>query len=143
MSGITTHLPPSRRRRRWPTVLLALVLFGAGGATGAAVTVWVVVHRLAALVAHPEYAPPRVARYLRRQLDLTDAQQAQVTSILNQRQAGLLAIRRDVDPRVQAELRLARDEVAAVLTPAQRPKWFAIFDRAHDRWLPPGSATQP
>ena len=131
------------RRRRWAPLLLAAVLFLAGGATGAAVAILFVVHRVAALIQNPQDVPPRLTRYLKHHLDLTDAQQVQVRAILERRQAGLLAIRHEVDPRVDRELRQLRADVAAVLSDDQRPQWFAMFDRARDRWLPPAPATQP
>jgi hypothetical protein len=137
----TTHLPG--RPRRWSTILLAVLLFLAGGATGAALAVVFVVHRVAHMIQQPQDVPPRLTAYLRRHLGLTDAQASQLRAILDHREAGLIQIRHDVDPRVQAEIAQLRSEVAAVMTDAQRPKWYEMFDHARDRWLPPAATTQP
>ena len=54
------------------------------------------VHRLEYAIHHPENVPPRLTKYLKRKLDLTDPQAAQVQSIITQRQTSLGRIRLQV-----------------------------------------------
>ena len=129
--------PPATNRRRWLTVLLALVVFVAGMASGAALTVRFAVHRLQFAIHHPEVAPARIAATLRRRLDLDATQTAQVEKILAKRQVEITAIRRKLQPEIKRQLDAVRDEVAAVLTESQRERWQELFDQFQERWLPP------
>jgi len=127
-------------------VLGLIIIFLAGTGTGVAGTVYFLVHRLEYVIHHPENVPRRLTNYLSRNLKLSDAQATQVKSILINRQAALLNISRQVNPQVQQQLDLMREQIAAVLDEKQKQKWFGIFDRAHERWLPAipeTPATQP
>jgi hypothetical protein len=130
------QLPAPVKRRRWRTVLLALLIFAAGLASGAAVTVAVAVHRLQHLIHHPEEAPGRVAARLGRRLGLDDAQKAKVEAIVAKRQAELMTLRGEIQPRLMEQLRLLREEIGEVLTGPQRERWERMFDEFRERWLP-------
>lgn len=124
-------------RRRWLTVLLGLLIFGAGFASGAGVTIVVAVHRLQYAIHHPEEAPTRVAATLKRRFRLDDAQASQVEIIVAKHQVELGAIRNEFQPRVMAQLQEIRDEIGRVLDASQRERWNRMFDDVRDRWLPP------
>jgi uncharacterized membrane protein len=128
--------PPERRRRSWLTLLLALVVFVAGMASGAALAVHYAVGRLQFAIHHPEAAPARIAATIERRLRLDDAQTAKVEQILARRQIEIAAIRRKFQPEIVEQLDSVRDEVATVLDEPQRAKWTTLFDQFQQRWLP-------
>lgn len=130
-------------RRRWLTILTALVIFLAGLASGAAVTVVYAVNRLQHAIHHPESAPPRIAAAIARRLDLDAQQASQVEKIIAAHQTEIVAIRRKFQPEIVAQLDFVRDEVADVLTPAQRAKWTELFAQFKERWLPQPPGEHP
>jgi hypothetical protein len=134
MSTIPPTLP---RRRRWPRVVAALLIFLGGMVCGGGLTVIVAVRNIRHAMHHPEEVPARLTRYLTRRLDLSSDQAGQVENLIARRQTHLQAIRRETQPRVAAELAGLREEIGQVLTPEQRAKWDGIFDEAIDRWMPP------
>ena len=136
-SNVSQQLPPPASRRRWLTLLLALVIFVAGMASGAALTVHFAVSRLQFAIHHPEAAPPRIAAAIQRRLDLDDAQSAEVEKIIAKHQLEIAAIRRKFQPEIIEQLDSVLDEVAAVLQEPQREKWTTLFDQFQERWLPP------
>jgi hypothetical protein len=139
-SAAPLELPPAPRRRRWPTVLLALAIFAAGLVCGAGATVLVVVNRVQHAIRHPEEAPARLAAVLQRRLDLTNEQRTQVEAIIARRQAELIAIRRQFQPQIAGQLDRLRDEIGEVLTDDQRVRWQKLFSTYVNRWLPPPPA---
>jgi hypothetical protein len=133
------QLPAPVRRRRWLTVLLALLIFAAGLASGAAVTVAVAVHRLQYLIQHPEEAPGRIAARLGRRLRLDEGQKAKVEAIVAKRQAELMTLHGQIRPQVMEQLDLLRQEIGEVLTDPQRERWQRMFDELRETWLPPSN----
>lgn len=130
-------LPRPKRRRRWVTVLLALVIFGAGFVGGGGTAVLVIVRRVQHTLRHPGEAPRRITRRLQRRLKLTDEQAEKVLAVVTRRQQALLAIRREVQPRVLTEIEGAYADVADLLDDAQRDRWRRIYDSLRSQWLPP------
>jgi hypothetical protein len=131
-------LPPRPRPRwRWLALFLAVVIFASGFIAGGGITLVTLRNTLLYYVHHPEQFPPVAAARLRSKLDLTDEQTRQVDEILRKRQAALQAIRREVQPRVLAELDLVEQEVAKVLTPEQRERWHKRFGELRETWTPP------
>lgn len=143
-SAAPVHLPPAPRRRRWPTVLLALTIFAAGAVCGAGATVLVVVKRVQHAIHHPEEAPARLAGVLQRRLDLTNEQRSQVEAIIAKRQQELMDIRRQFQPQIAGQLDQLRDEIDEVLTDEQREHWESLYKNYVTRWLPaPPPAPSP
>ncbi len=139
----TSPLPsPVRGGRRWPALLLALFVFIAGMASGAALTVHLAINRLQFAIHHPEVAPARIAATIQRRLRLSDEQAAQVERIVAKHQVEIAAVRRKFQPEIVEQLSAVRDDVAAVLTESQRERWTALFDQFEDRWLPPAPPKQ-
>ena len=128
---------PRPRRRWWLSLILVLVILAAGFVAGACTTILVIVQRVRYAAQHPDQMPPRVTARLERKLDLTDAQAGQVLAILTERQQALLAIRREVQPRVLAQIDLADRQITGVLDDAQKSKWRRLFDRLKRNWQPP------
>jgi hypothetical protein len=137
ISKVSQQLPPPVGRRRWLTILLALVIFVAGVASGAALTVHYAVSRLQFAIHHPEVAPTRIATTLQRRLNLDNVQRADVEKIIAKHQVEIAAIRRKFQPEIIEQLDSVRDEVAGVLREPQREKWTKLFDQFQERWLPP------
>jgi hypothetical protein len=128
---------PVPRRRRWVSVLLALVIFFCGLAIGVGGTLVTVVHQMIHQIQHPEEAPPRMAARLGKLLKLAPDQQAQVEEILRARQLALQQIRREAQPRVEKELGLVERQIAAVLDDQQRELWHSTCERLRATWVPP------
>lgn len=130
-------LPPAPRpRRRWLTALLGILIFVAGAACGAGLTVVVVANRIQHAIQHPEEAPPRIADRLQWRLGLDDAQRAKIEAIVAKHQTELMAIRREVQPKVVEQLEQVRDEISGVLNDPQRERWTELFNEVRERWLP-------
>lgn len=134
--GAAPPLAP-RRRRRWPTLLLALVLFASGLIAGAGVTALVIAQRARTAIQQPERMPARLARHLGRRLGLSPDQSARVQAILAERQEALQEIRSRCQPEMEAELDRIEREIAAVLEGKQVEKWERLFRRLRRAWVPP------
>jgi Spy/CpxP family protein refolding chaperone len=85
---------------------------------------------------HPENAPDRIAKKLKRRLRLSTEQTAEVREILKKRQKALVAIFRKAQPKLERQLVGVREDVAAVLTPEQAKKWRWFFDSMKRKWVP-------
>jgi hypothetical protein len=131
------QLPAPAARRRWVTVLAAVLIFGAGLASGVGLTVVIAVHRLQHAIHHPEEAPERVAKLLKRQLGLTAEQESKIETIVAKRQAELTAIRQQFHPAIAHQLDELHKEIGEVLTAPQRERWAKMFNEFRERWLPP------
>ncbi len=131
------ELPPAPRRRRWLSLVLAVVVFASGFAAGAGTSVVVIHNRLLRAIRHPELGPERITNRLRRSLELSDAQATKVEAILRQRQVALQDIRRRVQPEVEAQIDLVEKEVDDVLRPEQKQKWHEMLKQLRATWLPP------
>jgi hypothetical protein len=55
----------------------------------------------------------------------------------------LEAIRRDVQPRVVAELDRLEEQIAAVLDQGQREQWHQVFEQLRKTWIPLLPKTSP
>jgi hypothetical protein len=128
---------PAPRPRRWRSLLLALLIFVSGAIVGGGLTVIRARHGAWWAIHHPEEAPPRIAAHLRWKLGLSDDQTQQVEAIVRKRQQALQAIRREVHPRVMAELDRVEADIDYVLNDSQRAKWHALFTKLRERWIPP------
>jgi len=133
----TEPLPRPARRRRWVTILLALVIFLSGVIVGAGAFGLGLRNFVLRRIHHPELGPPATAAWLQRKLELTDPQTTEIEKILRQRQAALVAIRREVQPAVEAELDLLEEQVSDVLDPEQRNQWHNWLGRMRRTWVPP------
>ncbi|MGC8643177.1 MAG: hypothetical protein ACP5XB_25230 [Isosphaeraceae bacterium] len=128
---------PRARGWSWRTVLLAAVLFVAGGVCGAGLTIVLVVRGVQHVIQNPGEAPARIARHLRHQLGLNASQEAEIRQIVARHQRVLQGIRRRVHPEVHAEFQAVRNDIDAVLTSPQRENWHHLFEQLKHNWLPP------
>ena len=120
--------------RRWLVMLTALLIFISGLIVGAGGATFVIIRNAQERMRHQERIPPRIVGFLRSRLDLTDEQAAKIEQVLRERQSAFQAIRREVAPRIESELELARDKINEILTPEQRAKWEEIFSSMRRRW---------
>ncbi len=127
---------PRPWHKPWVTVFLALVIFLTGLAAGAGLTVIAIINRVQFAIHHPKETGQRVARRLKRVLDLDDAQAEKVSTIVAEQQEKLLAIRRDVQPRVVGEIDETYRRISEVLNAKQKQEWERTFTRLKTKWVP-------
>lgn len=132
-----SRLPAVPARRRWLSIVLALVIFVSGVLVGGGVTVLVAVRQIRDVIAHPERAPDRIVARLHSKLKLNDQQTKQVEQIVKRRQAALIEIRRTVQPQVLEQLDQFEREVADVLKPDQKQRWHELLANLRTQWVPP------
>jgi len=128
---------PKRRRRLWLSLFYAIIIFGSGFVVGGGVTLVTVRNAFLYYVHHPEEFPAQATARMKSRLDLTDDQAAKVEAILRQRQAALQEIRREVQPRVLAEVDQVEAEISEILTPEQRREFRERFQHLRETWTPP------
>jgi Ca2+-binding EF-hand superfamily protein len=85
----------------------------------------------------PRFEAGRMMRHFEDNLDLTEEQSKEITTILADHQAAIGVIRNDVRSQVEDEIESLRVEVESVLTPEQTEHWNQRFDDEKKRWLPP------
>ena len=135
---------PHRRRRWLVNILLGLLIFACGAVTGGGVALRVAWNRVATALSHPEEAPAKATQRLTHVLRLDAQQSAEVKAILERRFEAIGALRREIGPRVDAELQSIRDEVSAILRPDQVQRWTRIYDNLRPRMFPgPGQEKRP
>jgi hypothetical protein len=137
---VPPELPAIPKPRKWRTLLLGVVILLCGMLIGSGATV-VILHRVVIQAIHnPEQVPARIAKRIGRKLKLTQDQTSRIRAILLDRQKALLAIRREVYPRVDRELQEAKEQVAATLDPAKAKAWNERFEHLRGQWMPPPPA---
>lgn len=128
---------PLPKRRRWPTIVLALVLLVSGIAIGSGLTVLVVLRRVHDRLHHPEQLPADATAYLRWWLELNDEQAESVEATLRERRARILELRRRFQPELEEQIDRIEEEVGAVLKPEQKEKWTQWYRAKRRLWVPP------
>jgi Spy/CpxP family protein refolding chaperone len=129
MAPLNEEVPVRKTRVR--AVLLLALTFVAGAIAGAATDRFALVrqHRMVPR-GGLHFTADRIASRLDRELNLTDAQRAQVDRILKERGAAIDAAWSRVQPEVRAEVERRNTEIEAILTPEQREK----FAEMRARW---------
>ena len=136
-------LPEPPLRRRWLSILLGVAIFCSGVIVGGSATLIALRHVALHTIHHPEELPDRLTGWLRYRLKLSDQQAQAMKAILIERQSAIWAVRRECQPRVQAELDRLREQIAAVLDRKQAEKWRERFDRIRRIWWPAPPEQQP
>ena len=121
---------PAKPGRTWRSWAVGLLIFGAGMVCGGAVTTIVVVHRLRMAIHDPQQTVGRVERLMNHRLDLDAGQQAEVRRIVSEAQQTILSMRGEFQPRVEAVLADASNQIRGVLRPDQVPAWDQFVKRA-------------
>ena len=120
------------RALQWKLIAGFLLVFGAGGITGALVGGSYARYHFFELH-HPEQIAGRMKKRLRTELNLTPEQAAKISPIIDKTTARLRDIRRDTGRRVHAIIADAHHQMAAELTDEQRQKLTQMEER-HSRW---------
>lgn len=121
------RVPPMPRRRRWVSIVLTLVIFLAGMIAGVGGLIILVRYQAMKKLQHPEQEVPRMAARIGWQLKLNPVQVKEVEKILRNRMAALDGVRREVQPRVNAELDLVDKQITELLDARQAENWHKIF----------------
>ena len=117
---------------KWKLVAGFVLVFVAGGITGAALGGWYA--RCLFFGVHQQgRVGDRMKERLRAELSLTPEQVAKVAPIVDKTASQLQEIRRDTGRRVHEIMAAAHKEIAVNLTDAQRQKLKQIEER-HRRW---------
>jgi Spy/CpxP family protein refolding chaperone len=114
-----------RAQTRLKIWLVVLGVFALGGVTGAALDS---IYRLKASGGRGEvqkYDKERTLEKMKSDLNLTDPQAAQISTILDQTRSDYRALRNEVRPRYDAIRQQARTKIRALLNPEQQPKFDA------------------
>ncbi len=114
-------------RRRWPAVVMMIVVFAAGVAIGAGAAVVYFDRVNLYYRTHPEKMPQRWASRLASELDLSSDQAFQVQQILEQRLQGFQEARRLAYPLYKPEFERIDREISALLTDRQKAKWNEYY----------------
>ena len=118
---------------KWKLVAGFLLVFIAGGVTGAFLATGLTRHFLSEEVRHG-VAANRMRERLRSELDLTPEQMAKISPIIDRTGSELERIRGDTARRVHETFVQAHDEISANLTEEQKAKLEQIRGRHQHRW---------
>lgn len=125
------------RRRRWVSVLLAVLLLISGAIVGSTVTLLVIRNRVLHRLERPQGLAELAAARLKRHYGLSPEQTRAAQRVFRERQRNLQQIRRQVQPQIDRQLDGMRADIAEILGPADAPQWRAWFDGQRRHWLPP------
>jgi len=118
---------------KWKLIAGFLLVFIAGGVTGAFFATAMARHFLFFIPPHHPMAAAAMRDHLRVQLKLTPEQTAKISPIIDKAAAQLEEIRMDTGRRVHETFAEVRREISADLTDEQRAKLEEMRHR-HQRW---------
>jgi len=117
---------------KWKLIAAFILVFVAGGITGALVGGWYTRH-LFFEFHRPGIMAVRMKERFRKELNLTPEQVAKISPIIDKTAAQLREVRRDTHHSVHEIFTEAHRQIAANLTEEQRQKLQQIEER-HRRW---------
>ena len=121
-----SEAPATRKAAIWVAIVFLLGV-AVGGVAG-----YGYARRAVSLASSPEPEPVRRARrveQLTKELGLTSDQAKQLDGILVQWHSELKVIHDNTDAQIQQERKKGRDEVRAILTPEQKPKFEEFLNK--------------
>ena len=134
---------------KWKLIAGFLLVFIAGGLTGAFVAATTTRHYLFG-AGHHGIAAQRMRERLKSELDLTPEQTAKISPIIDKAAAQLEQIRKDTARRVRDVFADTHNQIASDLTPEQRTKLermrkrhHRMIRRSHHRHGPPPPDSLP
>ena len=107
---------------KWKLGLAFLLVFVAGGMTGAFFGVHHLRHHIMLGPPHSGDVPDRMREHMRRSLGLTPEQEKKIAPIIDATSAKLETIRVETAERVRTVMEDSKKEVAPLLTPEQQKK---------------------
>lgn len=134
---------PKPEPRRWPRVVLMVVIFLSGTVVGGVVARIVTREQILAMLKHPERVPDRILPHLRTSLGLTSEQAQRVNEIVRRRHATMESLRARSYPGLLVEFHAMRDEVKEVLSSEQQARWTRLSESIERRYLPDAPSVQP
>jgi hypothetical protein len=134
-------LPPVRRRGVLAMqIVLAIVVFAAGLATGAALYSLYNDRRQDYYRKHPEEAVVRFVDRIAKRLDLSGNQRTQLLDIAQRHWPAFQAIRQEMFPRMKVEMDRIRQEIAPTFSPEQLKDWDEYVGEMGRLFSTPASA---
>lgn len=121
-----SETPATRKAAIWVFIVFLLGI-AAGGMLG-----YSYAHRSVIAASAPLPEPERRAKRVKElteKLGLTSEQATQLDSIMLQRHTELKAIRDESNARIEQEHQKGRDQIRAILTPEQKPKFEEFLKR--------------
>ena len=136
------------RDLKWKLGLAFLLVFVAGGMTGAFFGVHHIRHHIMLGPPHSGDVSGRMREHLRRSLDLTAEQEKKIGPIVDATSARLDAIRVETAERVRAVMEGSKKEIAPLLSPEQQNKLDKLEAEhrkmmLHHGFLPPPKDKPP
>ena len=127
---------------KWKLAFAFLLVFVAGGMTGAFFGIHGLRHHMMLGPPHSGDVPDRMREHLRRTLDLTAEQEKKIGPIVDATSAKLEAIRVETAERVRTVMEESKKQVAPLLTPEQQKKLDNLESEhrkmmMHHGFLPP------
>ena len=127
---------------KWKLAFAFLLVFVAGGMTGAFFGIHGLRHHMMLGPPHSGDVPDRMREHLRRTLDLTADQEKKIGPIVDATSAKLETIRVETAERVRAVMEESKKEVTPLLTPEQQKKLDNLESEhrkmmMHHGFLPP------
>jgi Spy/CpxP family protein refolding chaperone len=127
---------------KWKLAFAFLLVFVAGGMTGAYVGLHHLRHHVILGPPHSGDVPDRMREHLRRTLNLTPEQETKVAPIVEATSTKLETIRVETAERVRTVMEDSKKEIAPLLTPEQQKKLDKLESEhrkmmMHHGFLPP------
>lgn len=126
MSQTINETPATRKAAIWVVIVFLLGLIG-GGMVGYGYAHHSV-SAASAPIPEPERRAERVAQ-MTQDFGLTSDQAKQLDTILLQRHTEFKAIHDECDARIEQERQKGRDQIRAILTPEQKPKFEEFLQK--------------
>lgn len=121
---------PGRARNALLAALLLIATFATGVVAGVAGDRIVLVRDARILPREGmRFVSSRIVRAMDRELDLSDAQRADVERLLAERQKRIETVWIEIRPQMRAEIEKTNREIEAVLTEEQKPKFRQMTAR--------------
>lgn len=130
-------------QRRWLMLAIMVVVFCSGAAIGSGLTTISIEKSNLERWRNPWWGQKRMLEALNRELDLSDAQTAEVEQILKQHDQAVKKIWMDeVGPKMFTLVKQLDGRIAGVLTTEQQPLWHAWLEKRKSRVCPPSHASK-
>lgn len=129
---------------RWVAIAAVAALFLSGISIGALAVILVGHHRAASgmgpgmMMRSPMPPPDVLVDHLDHQLGLTPDQRLKIEAILGESETRSDEIRREIRPRLEAQIEETHRRIVEILTPEQRPKFVELtreMQRHSDRFF--------
>ena len=123
-------------RRRWlRTVVLGCLILICGALIGSGLTFRFLWSTMMGNIGKPDKMTQRIVRRIDRRLDLSSEQRQKVEEIVARRMKALRALRLEVQPRMEAELKSMQLEIRGFLRPDQTLQWDKDVQKFRERWF--------